>query len=170
MKVLVFNASPRKNGNVSKTLKMMVDRYSPEEAEIFSFNVNDLDFKTCCGCMACRSKGECVYKDEASKIAELVKECDLLFVGTPVYWGNMSGQLKRLFDRLVYVLMTENKMAIPVPLNKGKKAFFVTSCTTPFPFNYLCGQTTGCIRALKEVVKTGGFKICKMKNISGTKK
>ena len=91
------------------------------------------------------------------------------FVGTPVYWGNMNGKLKSLFDRLVGVLMGESKLGIPIPLHKGKKAVVVTACTTPFPFNYVCGQSSGAFRAVKEILKSSGFKIARKVNISNTK-
>ena len=169
MKILVLNGSPRKNGNVEKLLKNQLEKF--KDAEIIWHDVCELNFSFCAGCMACRSKGECILKkDDAHKIAEEIKNSDMLFVGTPVYWGNMNGKLKSLFDRLVYVMMGESKRGIPVPLNKNKKAVVVTSCTTPFPFNYICGQSTGAYRALKEVLKSSGFKIIIKKHLAGTKK
>lgn len=33
----------------------------------------------------------------------------MIIVGTPVYWGNMNGKLKSLFDRLVGIMMAESK-------------------------------------------------------------
>ena len=168
MNILVLNGSPRKNGNVSQSLRAQLERYP--HAEIIWHDVSDLNFSFCTGCMACRSKQQCILKDDdAHKIAEEIKACDMLFIGTPVYWGNMNGKLKSLFDRLVYVMMEESKHGIPVPLNKKKKAVVVTACTTPFPFNYLCGQSTGAYRAVKEILRSSGFKIIKTKNIAGTK-
>lgn len=173
MTVLVLNGSPRKNGNVAKTLKSEVEKIQKKNpgCEIIWENVCDLNFNFCHGCMACRSRGTCVLpNDDAHRIEAEVKNCDMLFVGTPVYWANMNGKLKCLFDRLVAVLMDESKSGIPIALHKGKKALVATSCTTPFPFNYLCGQSTGAIRAIKEILKTSGFKIIKKVNLSNTKK
>jgi multimeric flavodoxin WrbA len=172
MKMLVLNGSPRKNGNVSKTLEKEVKKIQEKnpECEVVWENVSDLNFKFCCGCMACRSKGSCVLpKDDAHRIESEIRDCDMLFVGTPVYWGNMNGKLKSLFDRLVAVMMAESKRGIPIALHKGKKALVVTSCTTPFPFNYLCGQSSGAQRAVKEILKTAGFRIFKRVNLSNTK-
>ena len=172
MKILVLNGSPRKNGNVSNLLKKESDRLLKKNpgAEIIWENVSDLNFSFCHGCMACRSKGSCILpKDDAHKIENEIKECDMLIVGTPVYWANMNGKLKCLFDRLVGVLMGESKLGIPIPLHKGKKAVIVTSCTTPFPFNYFCWQSTGAVRAVKEVLKSSGFKVIRKINLSNTK-
>ena len=173
MNILVLNGSPRRNGNVVKTLKSETEKIQKkyENCQIIWEDISDLNFDFCKGCMTCRSKKNCILPaDDAHKLAEEIKTCDILLTGTPVYWGNINGQLKALFDRLVYVLMKESKRGIPFPLHKGKKAVIVTSCTTPFPFNYLCRQSTGAVRAVKEILKSSGFKIIKTKNISNTKK
>ena len=169
MTILVLNGSPRKNGNVATRLKKELEKY--QDAEIIWEDICDLNFSFCKGCMACRSRQNCILpQDDAHKIAEEIKNCDMIFVGTPVYWGNMNGNLKSLFDRLVGVMMAESKFGIPLPLHKGKKAVVVTSCTTPFPFNNLCGQSSGAFRAVKEILKSSGFKIIKKINISNTKR
>lgn len=173
MKVLVLHGSPRKNGNVAGLLKKETDRLLEKNpsAEIIWENVCDLHFDFCRGCMACRSKGSCVLpEDDAHRIEKEIKECDMLMVGTPVYWGNMNGKLKCLFDRLVGVMMEESKRGIPIPLHKGKKAVIVTSCTTPFPFNYICGQSGGAVRAVREILKSSGFKVIRKTNLSNTKR
>jgi len=90
-------------------------------------------------------------------------------VAAPVYWGNMPGTLKMLFDRMVYAMMGESKLGIPKPLHKGKDAYIITSCTTPFPFNIFCRQTSGLVAALKEILGTSGFKIRGKVVIPGTK-
>ena len=174
MNILVLNGSPRKNGNVARALQREVEKLTgkagPETCQVVWEDVCDLSFDFCKGCMACRSKAVCILPlDHAHKIAEEIIKCDMLLAGTPVYWGNMNGKLKSLFDRLVGVMMAESKMGIPRPLHKGKKAIIVSSCTTPFPFNYLCGQSSGAVRALKEILKSSGFKIVKKVNISNTK-
>ena len=172
MKILILNGSPRKKGNVSRVLKTESDRLLKKNpsAQIIWENVSDLNFAFCHGCMACRSKGSCILpQDDAHKIEEEIKECDMLLVGTPVYWGNMNGKLKCLFDRLVAGMMGESKRGIPLPLHQGKKAIIITSCTTPFPFNYICGQSGGAVRAVREVLKSSGFKVIRKINLSNTK-
>lgn len=170
MTILVLNGSPRKNGTVARTLKKELSRYAADANMVIWHDVSDLHFAFCTGCMACRSCGRCVLPpDDAHHIAEEIRACDVLLVGTPVYWGNMSGALKSLFDRLVYALMAESKLGIPKPLCKGKMAVVVTACTTPFPFNRLCGQTGGAFRAVREILRSSGFRIIRKKHRAGTK-
>lgn len=170
MKILILNGSPRRSGKVSELLHV-AERGLVQAGDSVTFiDVAALEFRPCAGCMACRSKGACVLPgDDAHKVAEAVRECDGIVVGTPVYWGNVNGRLKCLFDRLVGVMMGESRRGIPIPLHKGKKAAIVTACTTPFPFSVLAGQTGGAERALREILGYSGFRIRSKIALSGTK-
>lgn len=170
MNIIILNGSPRKNGKISTLLHYIEEKLTENGNSVEFIDVCSAGVKPCTGCMACRSKEKCVLpEDDGHKIAESIKNCDGIIIGTPVYWGNMNGQLKCLFDRLVGILMGESKYGIPLPLQKGKKAAVITACTTPFPFNILAHQSTGAERALKEILKSSGFKICSKIALSGTK-
>lgn len=118
------------------------------------------NIRPCIGCMKCRSAKNCVLpEDDSQRVLSLIRDCDALIIGSPTYWGNMPATLKLLFDRTVYGLMDENRLAMPVPLHKGKKAIIVCTSSTPWPFNVLMGQTGGVVRAIKEVIGTAGFKV-----------
>ena len=177
MKILILNASPRRHGTISLAVERFADGASrscmgdfSEDVRVEVVNVNDLKFAPCRGCMQCRKCGRCCLpQDDAHRMAEKIEACDVLVVAAPVYWGNMPGTLKMLFDRMVYAMMGESEMGIPKPLHKGKDAYIITSCTTPFPFNIFCGQTSGLYRALKEILGTAGFKIRGKVVIPGTK-
>lgn len=170
MKVLILNGSPRKNGKVSQILHAMEKRLQEAGSETEFFDVNILDFKCCIGCMKCRESGKCILpQDDAHHIGEALQACDAVIVGSPVYWGNITGKLKSLFDRQVAVMMGENKMGIPIPLLKGKRAIVVNTCTTPFPFNILAGQSTKNYAAIKEILSYSGIKIKGKLMVGGTK-
>lgn len=140
-------------------------------AEVTFVHVSDLQVHPCIGCMKCRDSLKCCLpEDDAQKVLQAVKEADALIVGAPCYWGNLPGELKVLFDRMVYGMMGENSWGMPLPLHKGKKAIIVSTCTTPYPFNILYHQTRGVVRALKEILKWSGFKIVKTIERGGTKK
>lgn len=170
MKFLILNGSPRKNGKVSRMLHLIEEALVADGNSAEFSDVASLTFKACTGCMACRSKKSCVLpQDDAHTIARKIQECDGIIVGSPVYWGNINGQLKCLFDRMVGVMMGESAHGMPIPLHKGKKAAIVTSCTTPFPFNILAGQTTKAERALTEILSYSGFKLRAKLRLAGTK-
>ena len=177
MKILILNASPHRHGTISQAVERFADgaNYShlgdfSDDTQVEIVNVNDLKFSPCRGCMQCRKCGHCCLpEDDAHRVAEKIAACDVLVVAAPVYWGNMPGTLKMLFDRMVYALMSESRLGIPKPLHKGKDAYIITSCTTPFPFNFFCRQTSGMVVALKEILGTAGFKIKGKVVIPGTK-
>ncbi len=168
-KLLILQASPRKNGNVHSLAQNLADTYKNKGFETESVDVTELKFHDCIACMKCRSSGECVFKDEADEVGKKMTKADIIAVASPVWWGNMPGHLKSLFDRNVFRFMGEGAHGIPKPLLKGKKGILLTACTTPFPFDRLCGQTTGLKRAVNEIFKSSGIKLVKVISKAGTK-
>ena len=170
MKILVLNGSPRKNGVVVTLLRLLTEQFktSHEVEWVDTFNLN---IKYCKACMACREKGICVLpEDDAHITGKKIQQADALIVGTPTHWGNMSAPLKLLFDRNVPIFMGESPRGIPIPKQKGKPAVIVTACTTPWPFNFILPESRGAIRAVKEVLKSGGYKIIGTMAQAGTKR
>lgn len=159
MYILILNGSPRKNGTVTSLLKSVVDGISNKHV-VEWIDVYDLKIAPCVACMKCRPDKECVLPDDdAHLLGHKIRKADALIVGTPTHWGNMSANLKLLFDRNVPAIMGEKKNGLPCPLHKGKPAIIVTACSTPWPFNYFMGQSSGAIRAVYEVMKLGGFRV-----------
>ena len=171
MKILFLNASPRLNGTVARMLKAMKDEAEKMGMNVHYEEVAKLSVHSCMGCMACRSRKECVLPiDDAQRILRLIAESDALVIGSPCYWGNMPGTLKVLFDRMVYGLMGESPRGLPRPLHRGKKALLVATCTTLWPFNIWFRQSHGTVRSLREILKWSGFRIVATFERGGTKK
>lgn len=159
MHLLIINGSPRKKGLISQMLRIFHEQASATGVEVTEVYANDLQIKPCMGCMACRSKQYCVLpEDDAQRVLALIQQADAIVIGAPCYWGNIPGQLKLLFDRIVYGMMRDTPR-FPEPLMQGKKAVFISTCTTPFPFNILMNQSRGAIRALREIGRFSGWKI-----------
>ena len=170
MKILVLNASPRKKGTIVTLLKMVAEG-AGENREIEWINVYDLKMKPCIACMKCRPDRECALpEDDAHIIGKKIKKADGLIIGTPTHWGNMSAQLKLLFDRNVPVFMGEKPNGMPMPKQKGKPAAIITACTTPWPFNFIAAESRGAVRAVREVLHYCGYKVLGKVVKPGTKK
>ncbi len=171
MNILILNASPHRKGSISTMLDVMEKEAMQQGAYVNTVRVSDLQVRACTGCMVCRSKQICTLSDDdVQRIVEMIKACDVLIIGAPCYWGNMPGQLKVLFDRMVYALMGETSHGLPKPLHKGKQAVVVSTCTTTYPFNILFKQSRGAVRALKEILKWSGFRIKAVVERGGTRK
>lgn len=169
MKTLVLNASPRAQGTISRMIQQLCGEIT-DKSSFEIVQVSKLVIKPCTGCMKCRTTGFCILpQDDGHITGDKMEEAENIIVGAPVYWGNMPGSLKILFDRNVYRFMGESKNGIPVARMKGKKGFIITSCTTPFPFNVIFRQSTGLIKSINEIYKFGGIRLMKAVTAAGTK-
>ena len=159
MKILIINGSPRKKGLISQMLGIMQAEAEQRGGQVQLVYTNDLTIKPCIGCMVCRSKGKCVLgEDDSQGVLKMMQEADAIIMGAPCYWGNIPGQMKLLFDRIVYGMMRDTPR-FPEPLMKGKKCILLSTCTTPWPWNILFKQSRGAIRAMREICRYSGFKI-----------
>ena len=170
MKILVLNGSSIRNGTVASLLKSVTESLTAEH-DIEWIDVCKLNMKYCTACMACREKKRCILpEDDAHIVGKKIQDADALVIGTPTHWGNMCAPLKLLFDRNVPIFMGESPNGMPIPRQKGKRAVVVTSCTTPWPFNFILPESRGAIRAAREVLHYGGYKMVGTLTKPGTKK
>ena len=58
------------------------------------------DIQFCKGCFACQKLGRCVIKDDVNDIMAKVLKADVVCWATPIYYYEMSGQMKTLIDRM----------------------------------------------------------------------
>ena len=99
-KILIVSASPRKNSN-SEALALAFAagaREAGHEVEFVSLRGKTVNF--CRGCFVCQEKQRCVIRDDADAICQQALTADALVFATPIYYYEMSGQLKTLLDRL----------------------------------------------------------------------
>ena len=98
--VLIVSASPRRNSN-SEALALAFAEGAKEaghEVELVSLRGKTINF--CQGCFVCQEKLRCVIHDDADEICRKALTADVLVFATPIYYYEMSGQLKTLLDRL----------------------------------------------------------------------
>lgn len=98
-KVLIISTSLRNNAN-SEILARQTERGARDaghEVEFVTLKNKTINF--CKGCLACQKLGHCVINDDANAITEKMKEADVIVWATPVYYYEMSGQMKTMIDR-----------------------------------------------------------------------
>lgn len=168
--ILILNASPRRHGNISQMVEVMADECRQAGVEVQTVAVQQLDIRPCLGCMKCRAAHKCVLpEDDAQRVLKLIQQADALVIAAPCYWGNIPGTLKLLLDRIVYGMMDESDKGWPLPLHKGKRCVLVSTSTTPWPFNRIMHQSSGAIRAMKEVCRYSGLKTVATVEKGGTR-
>ena len=98
-KVLVISASLRPNSNSDVLARQFARgaREAGHQVELLSLRGKELRF--CNGCMACLKAPRCVIQDDANAIVEKMGAAEVICFATPVYYYEMSGQMKTLLDR-----------------------------------------------------------------------
>ncbi len=85
--------------------EIMADAFMEEALkkghDVVKLNVGQMDV---IGCMACEScfanDGQCVIEDDMAEIMERLDETDLVVLASPIYWFDITAQLKAVIDRL----------------------------------------------------------------------
>ena len=98
-KVLIISSSPRKGGN-SETLAAAFAKGAKDAGnQVETVFLREKQYGFCKGCLACQKLGRCVINDDAAAITEKMHDADVIVFATPIYYYEMSGQLKTLLDR-----------------------------------------------------------------------
>ena len=111
MKVIAINGSPRKNWNTATLLEKALEGAASEGAETELVHLYDLNFKGCISCFACKVKGgkslaRCSIKDELTPVLERLEEADAVILGSPIYLGNLTGEMRSFMERYIFPYIT----------------------------------------------------------------
>ena len=132
-KIVCVLGSPRVKGNSAALAKRFCDTTEKMGATCQTFFLNELNYKGCQGCLACKTKSEkCVVQDDLAQVLDSIREADVLVLTTPVYMGDMTGQMKSFYDR-TYSFLVPNFFNNPNPsrLAPGKKLVFIQTQGQP---------------------------------------
>lgn len=98
-KVLIVSTSLRQNSN-SEALANAFFRGARDGGNtVEKISLHDKTIGFCKGCLACQKTGRCIIHDDADAIAHRMSIADVLVFATPIYYYEMSGQLKTMLDR-----------------------------------------------------------------------
>ena len=127
MKVIAINGSPRKNWNTATLIKNALEGAESEGAVTELIQLYDLNYKGCKSCFSCKirggkSYGSCAVNDDLTSIFMKVEESDALILGSPIYLGTVTGEMRSFMERLIYPYLTYNnppKSLFPKKINTG---------------------------------------------------
>ena len=106
MKLIAVNGSPRKNWNTHILLEKCLDGAKESGAETELINLYDISFRGCTSCFACKRKGitvtKCAMKDDLEPVLQKVCECNALVLGSPIYFYNVTGEMRSFMERLFF--------------------------------------------------------------------
>jgi multimeric flavodoxin WrbA len=109
--VIAINGSPRKKWNTATLLEHTLEGAKAQGSETELVHLYDLDFKGCTSCFACKLKtgkscGKCAMKDDLAPVLERIAGADALVLGSPIYFGNVTGEMRSFMERLLFPNLT----------------------------------------------------------------
>lgn len=121
MKVLLVNGSPKSAGNTATALAEMEKVFAEEGIEVVNLHVGNKDIRGCIACEKCSESGKCVFDDIVNEGAALLKECDGMVVGSPVYYASANSTLTAFLDRLFYSSHFDKTMKVGVSITIARR-------------------------------------------------
>ncbi len=133
MKIVAILGSPRKKGNSATLARKVLAAAEAQGAESEVYLLNAMKYKGCQGCNSCKTETDyCVVQDDLTAVYESIRSAEALLLASPVYFGEVSGQLKSFLDRF-YSYIDANFQS---RLQPGKKSVFILTQASPDETEY----------------------------------
>lgn len=98
-KVLIISTSLRNNSNSERLADAFMKGVQEAGNEVEKISLKEKSIAFCKGCLACHKVGKCVIQDDALAITEKIRMAEVVVWATPIYYYEMSGQMKTMIDR-----------------------------------------------------------------------
>ncbi len=99
-KVVVISTSLRHGSNSHALAEHFARGAEAAGHQVELITLRGKEIKFCVGCLSCQQTGACIFKDDVLAIMERVLNADVICWATPIYYYEMSGQMKTLIDRM----------------------------------------------------------------------
>jgi len=113
MKVVAFNGSPRKDGNTTILINHVFRELEKEGVETELVQLSGKKVHGCIACYKCFENKDqrCAVKDDIANecIGKMVK-AEGIILGSPVYFTDVTAEMKALIDRAGFVSMANGGM------------------------------------------------------------
>ena len=118
---MIIDGGPRKNFNTASMLQKFADGAMSvsNQIEVKTVRLYGLDYKGCMSCMACKIKGKasnvCKFKDALTPVLEEIAQADCLVLGSPIYFGDVTAQMRAFLERLAFPWLSYNDYSMTAP-------------------------------------------------------
>jgi len=176
VRVLAVVGTNRKQGSVARMCEKIIEGAGENGHQTEMVNLYDYSIQDCLGCWRCHTLRKCCQDDDFEEIYKKIRVSEAIILGSPVYWGNITGKMKTFFDRHMGYAMYNPEEALEFQkvgfwkkfilfhselkkfgpreeLLRGKKFILVTASTLPFPYCYIENDVPMTFRALKKYVR-----------------
>lgn len=108
-KILFMNSSPNRDGNTYRIGEVLLKDKEHDVLQMADYRISQY--------------GQVFDDDEIKEVLKKIDECDILVIGSPVYWYTVGGMLKTFIDRL-YMLPEAEAL-------RGKKLYLFAQGSLP---------------------------------------
>jgi multimeric flavodoxin WrbA len=133
VKIVALLGSPRSKGASATLVAKFLEKAVERGVRPKVYELNKLNYRGCQGCFACKTTREdCVLQDDLTQVLADVAEADVLVLATPVYFGDLTSQLKGFIDRTFSYLSPDYRTSpSPSRLAPGKQLVFIQTQGNP---------------------------------------
>ncbi len=103
MKILAIVGSPRPKGNTSYLVDKALAEAAKSGVQTEKIMLSQYDIRPCLGHDNCATFKSCTQQDDAPWILERFCQADAVILATPVYWYNVTAQMKTFIDRNYFI-------------------------------------------------------------------
>ena len=120
-KIIIIDGGPRATFNTASMLKKFAEGASSvsNDIEVKTVRLYALDYKGCMSCMDCKIKDKasnvCKFKDALTPVLEEIAQADGLVLGSPIYFGDVTGQMRTFLERLAFPWLSYNDYSMTAP-------------------------------------------------------
>jgi multimeric flavodoxin WrbA len=145
MKVVAFNGSPRKDGNTFILINHVFRELEKEGVETELFQLSGREIRGCIACYKCFENKDqrCAVKNDiANECIEKMIKAEGIILGSPVYFTDVTAEMKALIDRAGLVSMANGgtyKNKIGAAVVAARRAGAIHALDTMSHF-FLSGQ------------------------------
>ena len=132
-KIMIIDGGPRKNMNTAAMAEAFAEGARSAGAEVKYVRLYDIDYKGCRSCMACQLKGKrvpsCRFKDGLTDILAEATQADGLLLASPIYYGEMTAQLRAFYERFTFPWLSYSTGNIQAPKNMPVSVIYTMNAT-----------------------------------------
>ncbi len=150
MKTLIFNGSPRPEGDTSSLIRGVTGKLQGEYRQVDAYGT---DIASCVDCRWCFSHPGCQICDGMQDIYRYIDECDNIIIASPIHFSELSGELLALLSRLQAIYCARTFQGVELVRKEKRGAILLAgggdgsserACTTARILLHTMGCTSIC--------------------------
>jgi multimeric flavodoxin WrbA/protein-tyrosine-phosphatase len=127
MLILGLQGSPRKKGNTNFLLSTFLQAAERRGAVTRAIQVVERNILPCKEYVVCEKKGYCPIDDDmASEIYGLLRQAEVVVLASPIFFYNMTSQLKALVDRCQTFWARKYRLKLSDPLRGTRRGYLLS--------------------------------------------